>query len=99
MPRIYEDKTLARICVRLWADDCEFLRNLSRARELGLNLLIRQIIHSYVAHVKDREHQELNKLDDIKPLDAIDLENLELDFEEEPQPEPEPKGQVIDITL
>jgi len=42
---------------------------------LGLNLLIRQIIHTYVTHLKDAESQELNKLpvNGLKPINPIDM--------------------------
>lgn len=98
MPRTYNDKTLARVCVRVWADDYEYLRRVSKVQgALGLNLTIRQIIHSYVSHLKDEEQRQLNKLpDDTDLLDIqIDLSNLE--FEVGSPPEPEPEGEVINI--
>lgn len=97
MPKILnDDRALSRICVRLWADDYKFLREMSQSQgTLGLNLLIRQIIHSYVAHVRDNENRELSKIDaDIEDIE-IDLTNLEFDEEEQPRRGPE----IIEVNI
>lgn len=54
-----EEKTLARVCVRLWADDCEYLREVSRftSNAIGFNLLVRQIVHTWVAQLKNEDNQ------------------------------------------
>ena len=96
MSRIYDDKTLTRVCVRLWADDYEYLRRMSQSRgSLGLNLLIRQVVHSYVAHTNDQENQQLNKLPD-GALDDLEIEIDLTGLEFEPEPE---KAEAVDITL
>lgn len=94
--RTYDDKTLVRVCQRLWADDLDYLRRLSQSQgSLGLNLLIRQIIHSYVAHLKDNEVREMNKLSD-EALAGLDIEIDLSGMEFEPELDP---NEAVDITL
>ena len=50
------DKSLERTCVRLRKDDCEKLRKLSKSTDVGLNKVIRRIVHAFVeTEVRRRE--------------------------------------------
>jgi hypothetical protein len=80
----------------------EYLQSVSRTEgTIGFNMLVRQIVHSYVVHVRDKQQQQLDKLpnDDLKDLPKIELQFTDLDFEPEEEPEPKQKGQVVEITL
>lgn len=58
------EKPLARICVRIWQDDYLRLRQVSAAAgDVGLNLLIRTIIHSYITQLDALERRNLDALD------------------------------------
>jgi len=55
--------TLERICVRLRADDLEVIRELAASgASLGLNGLIREILHSYVVRMRAAERDAIDKI-------------------------------------
>jgi len=69
---------------------------------LGLNLLVRQIIHTYVNNLKDAENQELDKLKNLglAPLDPKDLIGIdELALEHKIRTEAEAEGIDLDLAL
>ena len=114
MPRISEE-ALERVCLRVWADDYEYLRTICKSQgSLSLNLLIRQIIRRYVMELRDVERHQQDKIPDNKlgPLDPGDLELIRNlaeteEAEEEARLEAENsalfptvvKGNIVDITL
>ena len=75
---------LERVCIRLWADDYRYLK--AMRQNMGLNMLIRQIVHSYVVHVKDQEQKQLNKVDDLTDLEPLNLnlDDFNIVIEERP---------------
>lgn len=60
---------LLRVCVRLYEADYEKLRAVSEAKgDVGLNLLIRSIIHDYVKRLNDNERRAIDKLNPQIPV-------------------------------
>jgi len=79
MPQI--QKRMKRICIRLWEDDWEKLVQVSSTSgDTGFNHLVREIVHSYVTHLKDKERAKHDKISLQIPIDLSEL-NLEIDAE------------------
>lgn len=79
MPKISE-KPLTRVCIRVWKEDYDKLREVSEAsNDIGVNLLIREIVHNYVKNLRDRERQNLDRLGRYQEPDAVILDGISLD--------------------
>jgi len=72
------DKPLTRVCIRLWADDYEKLRRVCEAQgDLGLNMVIRTIVHDYVMRLNDRERKAIDAIAEYKPAEPVNPLDLE----------------------
>ncbi len=71
MPTIVDrDEKLVKVCLRLWKDDMDTIREMANSgSSAGINGVIRRIIHTYVMHVKDRERKNLDVLVDLAAED------------------------------
>ena len=70
-----------RVCVRLWREDYEYIRRISEANgEVGLNLLIRQSVHTIANQFRAKER---GKIDDLAAPAPIEITLDEEDFIEQ----------------
>lgn len=103
-----DDSPFSRLCVRIWADDHDYLRKIKG--NLGVNLLIRQIIHSYVTHDRDekqRQMEALTRQDGLEGLAPVDFASLILTDEvQAPNTDPNQqkstggaRGTVVEIEI
>ena len=75
MPQL--DRPMTRVCVRLWAEDCEELQRLAATNgNLTFNLVLRQIVHSYVTQMRAKVRRNLDKLPTAPPVE-IEIEDLQ----------------------
>ena len=89
MPKITNRSlTLKRVCIRVWEDDYEKLQKVAKSNgDVGVNMLIREIVHSYVVQLAALERRNLDRLETQDPKTPLSLE-LELsDFENETETE------------
>lgn len=89
MPKITNRSlTLKRVCIRVWEDDYEKLQKVAKSGgDVGVNMLIREIVHSYVVQLAALERRNLDRLETQDPKSPLSLE-LELsDFENETETE------------
>src|SRR5258708_38203922 len=56
------DKALARICVRVFADDYEKDQKVAQARGVPVNVIIRECLHSFILRLNDLERRNLDTL-------------------------------------
>lgn len=84
-----ETKPLAKVCLRIFEDDYNFIKEMadSAAESSGLarrgtvdsisaNRIIRQIINNYVNQIRADARQRVDKLDPVKPTGptAVDIQ-------------------------
>jgi len=74
------ERPLTRVCIRLWEDDYEAIREIANG-EVSINLIIRQVVHSFVVHSNDKKRRKLDQIPAPTVID-IDLSALELESEE-----------------
>ena len=77
--------TLKRVCIRVWEDDYEKLQQVAKSNgDVGVNMLIREIVHSYVVQLAALERRNLDRLETRDPKSTPLSLELELsDFEDE----------------
>ena len=57
------ERPLVRVCVRLFADDYDSIREICEHTGINsLNLVIREAVRSYVTQLKARERAKLDRL-------------------------------------
>lgn len=61
MPQIF-DRPLARICVRIFADDYKYILEMADASDVSANLIIRNITSNYVKNLRDKERVKIDQL-------------------------------------
>lgn len=61
MPKI-SDRKLRRVCLRLYDDDYVELEKLAGAAGEAVNLVIREAVHVYVLHAKDKVRERIDNL-------------------------------------
>lgn len=62
MPQVF-DKPLARICVRVYAEDYNYILEMASASDVSANLIIRNIVNSYVKNLRDREREKIDQIE------------------------------------
>jgi hypothetical protein len=78
MPKI-SDRPLTKICVRLWADDTEYLHQKSRENpEIPFNFLVRNIVTTFVRQMRAMENKMIDSADNFDPNTPISEEDLKL---------------------
>ena len=77
---------LARICVRVFQDDYDFIREMADAApgEVSANLILRTIIHNYVNQIRANQRGKIDSTQTIRPSD-VDLSSIEIDLGGEPR--------------
>jgi hypothetical protein len=73
-----------RVCVRLWREDYEYIRRVSQANgEVGLNLLIRQSVHTIANQFRAKERGKIDNLAAVPaPIEITLTEEDLVDTEE-----------------
>lgn len=61
MPQVF-DKPLARICVRVYDEDYKYILEMAASSNVSANLIIRNIVNSYVKSLRDRERTRMDQL-------------------------------------
>ncbi len=75
MPRAEAEKKTTRICVRIFSDDLDYLREVAETNsDLGYNLLIRQIVADYVMRLRDRERRALDQRPKSDLTNSVEIE-------------------------
>ena len=76
MPRVNNELPMRKVCHRLYEEDMRYCEEMALSNpELGVNFLIRRMVHTMVLQLKERERQ---KLDLLSPSTAINLEEFDL---------------------
>lgn len=83
MPKI-SDRPLTKICIRIWADDNNYLLQKARENpETPYNFLVRNIITTFVRQMKATENRMIDAADtnygrktDLTPEDLALIEEL-----------------------
>lgn len=83
MPKI-SDRPLTKTCVRLWADDCEYLQQKSKENpETPFNFLVRNIVTTFVRQMRAMENRLIDEADTQFTMSEEDLKLLEEALETE----------------
>lgn len=77
MPKI-SDRPLTKICVRLWADDYQYLKQKSEENpEIPFNFLVRNIVTTFVRQMRAMENRLIDEADTKDPMQLTE-EDLKL---------------------
>jgi hypothetical protein len=71
---------MRKVCIRLYEEDLVYCEGMSETNpDLGVNFLLRRMVHTVVLQLKEKERQKLDKIDHSL---AINLEEFESEVEE-----------------
>lgn len=73
---VIDDKPLARICVRIFQEDYDYVRLMASARSgsVSANEIIRTILHNYVTQLRANERERIDQLPVHKSPTSIEIE-------------------------
>ena len=71
------DRPLIRICHRVFADDYRIAQQVAAARNVPVNVIIRECLHTFVKHLNDLERRTIDSIKTPKAAQAPKVEAAE----------------------